>query len=319
MDAVFAEGLEAVDEGVAGAVEVLINGFESFGGYGLDAHEGASDAGVPHGVEKAGVLGGFHGDLGEEDHVVGEFRETFHEFEALFADGFELADAGLVILAFGEAEVIEGDGIEVIVGEGDEAKAAAAEFDDFVDDGVAGALAWFLAVGAPDGAERAVFGAAADGLHGGPHVGVVGHEIPAGGLEPGSIDASAIVDAGGAGGDAVCEDLRPDHIAIAFDDRVGAAVFECFFGIERGVDAPIDDPGAAFAEPAAEGVAAEGVAGVDADAGDVAGLNTAGIDLFERFIPDEWIAEGAGRGGGQDIEPARGDDGSPEGHVAGVH
>ncbi len=47
------------------------------------------------------------------------------------------------------------------------------------------------------------------------------------------------------------------------------------------MDAAIDDPGAAVASDAAHFIAAESVAGVDADADDIAGLDGFGDDLFE--------------------------------------
>ena len=95
------------------------------------------------------------------------------------------------MLLAGEAQVGEGDGVEVVVGEGDEAEADAAEVDDLVDDGLELALAGLLSVGAPDGAEGAVLGASADGLDRGPHVLVLGHEIPARGEELIALDAAA--------------------------------------------------------------------------------------------------------------------------------
>ncbi len=42
---------------------------------------------LAHGVEVLAVFAGFHGDLGEEDHVLGQLGELGHEVEALGADG----------------------------------------------------------------------------------------------------------------------------------------------------------------------------------------------------------------------------------------
>ena len=86
MDAVFAEGLELLDEAVAGVVEVLEDGLEAFGSDGFDTDQGALDVGALHGVEEVGVFGRFHGDLGEEDHVLGELGKLVHEGEAFGAD-----------------------------------------------------------------------------------------------------------------------------------------------------------------------------------------------------------------------------------------
>jgi hypothetical protein len=52
------------------------------------------------------------------------------------------------------------------------------------------------------------------------------------------------------------------------------------------MDAAIDDPGSAFSGDAADFIAAEGVAGVDADADDVAGLDGFGEDLLKGFVDD---------------------------------
>ncbi len=115
-----------------------------------------------------------------------------------------------------------------------------------------------------------MLGAAADGLDGGPHVFVAGHEIPAGGEEVGAGNAAAIVDfLERDAGEAVGDDLAPGDVAVAFDYGVGIALFEGFFGEEGGVNAAVDDPGSAFSGDATDFIAAEGVAGVNADADDV--------------------------------------------------
>ena len=73
--------------------------------------------------------------------------------------------------------------------------------------------------------------AAADGLDGGPHVFVAGHEVPAGGEEFAAADAAAFVDfLRGAAGENVGDGLAPGDVAIAFDYGVGLAAFEGFFG-----------------------------------------------------------------------------------------
>jgi hypothetical protein len=136
-----------------------------------------------------------------------------------------------------------------------------------------------------------VLGAAADGLDGGPHVFVAEHEVPAGGKKFGAADAAAVVDRlKGSAGKTVGDDLAPGDVAIAFDNSVRLAAFEGFFREEGGVDAAVDDPGSAFAGDAADFVAAEGVAGVDADANDVAGLDRFGEDLFDGLVDEDGIS-----------------------------
>jgi hypothetical protein len=71
---------------------------------------------------------------------------------------------------------------------------------------------------------------------------------------------------------------------------MGLAAFEGFFREEGGVDAAVDDPSSTFAGDAADFVAAERVAGVYADADDVAGLDGFGEDLLEGFVDEDGIA-----------------------------
>src|SRR6516165_6645507 len=245
------------------------------------------NVGLLHGIEILGILGDFHGGLGEEDHVVGKLGEAAHEFEALGASGFEFGDAGWVVLRFGECDVGKRDRIEVVVGECDEAVAELAELNEFLNDGVGGALPRNLAVGAPDGAERAVFGAAAKSLDRGPHVGVGREKIPAGGLKVFTGDPAAVIKRLRVPGFAIGEDHLPYLVSVAFDNGVGGAKLLRFFGIERGVDSAIHDPGATFAGETANFHAAQSVGGVDADADDVAVLNTGGINLREGFVDDD--------------------------------
>ena len=306
-------------EGFAGVVEVLEDGFEAFGGYGFDADQGALDVGLAHSVEVLAIFAGFHGDLGEEDHVFGELRELGHECKALSADGGEFFDFGGVALLACEAEVGEGDGVEVVVGEGDKAEADAAEVDDLVDDALELTLAGLLAIRAPDAAEGTVLWAAADCLDGGPHVLVLRHEVPAGGEEVGSTDASTVVDVFGSSVHAVVDGFSPGDVSVSGDDGVGLAEVEALFGEERGVDAAVDDPGSALAGHASDRVAAEGVAGVDADTDDVAGSDAFRDDLLEGFVDQDGVASDGGGGRGEDKKPAGGDHSRTKRIIAWVH
>ena len=197
VNAVFAEGLETAGQIVAGQVKIFEDGFQAFFGDGLHADKRPADSGTFHGVEEFDVFSGLHGDLREEHHVVRKGGEAFHEDKTFVADGFELGDLFWVTLLTGQAKVGVGDWVKVVVRQGDEPKALAAELDDFLDDAVGRTLAGLLAVGPPDRAEAAVFGAAADGLHGGPHVAVLRHQVPAGGDELVGIDSATVVNGDG--------------------------------------------------------------------------------------------------------------------------
>jgi hypothetical protein len=84
------------------------------------------------------------------------------------------------------------------------------------------------------------------------------------------------------------------------------------------VNSAIDDPGAAGTRHAADGVTAQSIAGVHADADDVAGLDRLGHNLLEGFIDENGISDCGGCGGGEDEEPARRDDRGAKGIVAGI-
>ncbi len=115
----------------------------------------------------------------------------------------------MIVLLAGQAQIGKGDGIEVVVGQRDEAKTEAAQGDDFVDHALMIALPRLLPIGAPDAAEGAVLGAAANGLHRGPHVFLGVHQVPARGQEFAAFDAPAFVDSLGLAGEAIGDDFAP--------------------------------------------------------------------------------------------------------------
>ena len=95
---------------------------------------------------------------------------------------------------------------------------------------------------------------------------------------------------------AVVQRHRPDAIAVALDDGMGAAVLERLVREQRRVDAAVDDVGAALARGAADFIASQRVEGVNADPDDVARGHRRHVDLFERLVDDLGIAIGS-RGG----------------------
>ena len=84
------------------------------------------------------------------------------------------------------------------------------------------------------------------------------------------------------------------------------------------MNSAIDHPRAAGARHAADGVAAQSIAGMHADADNVAGLDGGGHNLLDRFIDENGISHGCGCGGGKHEEPARRDDCGAKGIVAGI-
>ena len=91
-----------------------------------------------------------------------------------------------------------------------------------------------------------------------------------------------------------------------------------FLGKQRGVNAAVDDPGAALARQLPDFVAAARIARVNADADDVAWLDGGGVDRIERLVNDDRVAPFGTGGGGEHIQPSRCDDRHAKRHVAGI-
>ena len=167
-----------------------------------------------HGIQKVGILGGFHGDLGKEDHVIGKLGQARHEFEPLRPQGFELSHSGGVLLQPGQVQVGESDRVEIVISQGDKAKSQAAQLDHFFHDHIRGPLPGTLPIGAPDRAERAMLGASAHGLHRRPHITTARNQFPAGGHETAGLDLASVVDRLRSAFFAVGQRHRPGHVAI---------------------------------------------------------------------------------------------------------
>ena len=117
-------------------------------------------------------------------------------------------------------------------------------------------------------------------------------------------------------GDAVAHHLRPDDVAVALDDGVRAAMFPRFVRKERRVDAAVDHPCAALARLASHFVSAQRVAGMNADADHVSGLDVLDLEGRQRFVDEVGITPLASRRRGENVEPAGSDHGHAKGHVA---
>ena len=165
MDSVATESLQALDQTFAGTVEVFIHIFQPLRRHGFHSDQGSKYMCRFHGLKEFWIFGGLHGDLGKEDGVRGKLGETKHQFKALSPDRFQLGNAGRIVLARGEFQIGQGDGIEIVVRKSDETEAETAQLDDFFRHRVGRTLARPLPVSTPYGAKRAVFGAAAHGLY----------------------------------------------------------------------------------------------------------------------------------------------------------
>ena len=231
---------------------------------------------------------------------------------------FQLIDPGLIVLPLRIGDVGHGDRIKIVVRQGNEAEAAAAQLDDLLDNANGSALTGTLSIGAPYGTKRAVFGASAHSLHRRPHIAVSRQQIPSGWLEVPRFHSSAVIDPLRSAGHAVMNYFVPDDVAIALHHRVRAAVLKRLLRIERGMDSPEHNPGAALACRAADFVSSQCVAGVNADTDDVAGLNTLQVEVFQSFIADFGIAERLVGRSGEHVQPSRRDDCRAERSIAGI-
>jgi hypothetical protein len=139
------EGTEALDQVFPGAVEVLVDVLQATGRDRLDAHQDTPDARGAHGVEECRVFRSFHSDLGEKGHVRREFGQALQQFEALCTGGLQLLRALGGVLPLRKIDVRQGDGIEVVVRQGDEAEAEPPKLHDLLDHRVDRALPRLLA------------------------------------------------------------------------------------------------------------------------------------------------------------------------------
>ena len=150
------EGLQPLHQVVAGEIEIFEYGLEPFRSGRFDSNQRALDIRSSHGVEKFGVLAGFHGDLGKEHHVLWQFGQLAHQLKSLGANTLQLGHACGVSLLFRQAKIGKADGIEIVVGKRDKSKSSAAQIDNLSHNDVRGTRPRLLAIGTPDRAERTV-------------------------------------------------------------------------------------------------------------------------------------------------------------------
>ena len=65
MNVMLFEFAQAVGQLRPGGIEIFVNGLQAFLGNCFNPHQGASDVGLSHGIQKLRILGGLHGDLGK--------------------------------------------------------------------------------------------------------------------------------------------------------------------------------------------------------------------------------------------------------------
>ena len=87
-------------------------------------------------------------------------------------------------------------------------------------------------------------------------------------------------------------------------------------GKQRGVNAAVDHPGAPRPRHAPHFIAAQCVAGVNADADNVAACDALRLNLLQRFVDQHGIARNRRGGRRQHKQPSRRDDRRPERIVA---
>ena len=103
-----------------------------------------------HSVKKIGVFSRLHGDLGKENRVVRELRQSRHQLKPFCANGSQLVQPGGIFLLRGQVQIGERDRIEVIIRQGNEAEPEAAQLNNFLEHYVRGALARFLSISPPN-------------------------------------------------------------------------------------------------------------------------------------------------------------------------
>src|SRR5208337_4949878 len=130
-----------------------------------------------------------------------------------------------------------------------------------------------LSVCAPHRAERTMLGAAADGLHRGPHVTLARHQIPSRRHEVLGFNPATLVQRLEIAIGMISQDHRPGQVAVTFHYSVRAAQIRRFLRIKRGVNSAENNGGSTPASRVADLVSAQSVARVNADANDVASLD----------------------------------------------
>src|SRR5205085_1487839 len=170
----------------------LVTGLQSFRGNGLDPHERPFDVGRLHCIEELGVFRSFHGDLSEENCVLGKLCQASHERKTLCPDRLQFIQSSRIVLLLSEPNIGERNRIKIVVGECDKPEAQPSELNDFLDHNVRRTLSRALSISSPHGAKRAMLWTPAHGLDRCPHVAFPRYQVPTSGEELASFYPSTV-------------------------------------------------------------------------------------------------------------------------------
>src|SRR6185312_3260058 len=298
MYAVPPESSQTLDQLFPRQIEVLINIFQSIRRHRLNPNQCALDARGLHRIQKFQVLSGFHRDLCEENHVIGELRQTRHQHEPLIPNGLQFVVARGVVLSLRQFQIGNRHRIKVVIGERDEAKAHPAQLYDFFYYYVGSSLPRALSVRPPHRAERAVLGAASHRLYRRPHVTVAWNQVPSRGNKIAGLNLASRIHRLGYAGSAVFQRSRPGNVSVSFYHRMSATEFAGFFGIKRGVNPAEYYISSPLPRDLSNFIPPQRVCRVNPDSYKIALLNVFRVHLVERLIHKNWLSKFFRGGGG---------------------
>ncbi len=218
----------------------------------------------------------------------------------------------------GHLQILQRDRVEIVVGQRDEAKSQAPQFDHLTDNGLHVPLAWLLSVRSPHRTKRAMLRAAAHRLDRRPHVAIGRQEIPSCGEKTIGAHTTAFVDVRKVAVPTILEHARPHHVAIPLDHAVSGTPFGRLFREQCRVDTAEDDPGASAPRFETYLIPAQRVTRVNPDPDHIARLHPSEIDRLERFVHNDGLAEVRWRRRRDHIEPPRSNHRRAERNITGV-
>jgi hypothetical protein len=111
----------------------------------------------------------------------------------------------------------------------------------------------------------------------------------------------------------------PHDVAIAADDRMGAAKLVCFVGIQSGVNPAKDDGRAAVSRRDTYRISAQRIARVDSNPHDVTRVYGVDIEWLQRFINDARSPIRRRCRRAEDEQPSGCDDANTKGQMTGIY